>query len=178
LRVYNGVAVRNRKLTAPDDHYPQHKQQLIETMYRYVNPDDEVITIGGGNGVLETHVARHTGSVITYEAAREMVDVINETARLNRVAIDVRHAIVGNVYEAYGTVDDATTVQADELSANVAILDCEGAETDILPLPQFDTVIVETHPEFGAGTKDIVDKLDGETSVVGPDEINGDVVVR
>jgi len=178
LRVYNGVVVRNRHPMKFDDHYPDHKQTLTEAVYENVNPDDDVVTIGGGKGVIETHIARITGSVETYDAGYEMVTTCRETAKLNDVDIDVTHGIVGTVTEAYGSTEGAENVTLSELEGDVAVLDCEGAEMDILPLPQFETVIVETHPKFDAKTLDVVDKLDGQAHIYGEDEQDGHVVIR
>jgi len=62
------------------------------------------------------------------------------------------------------------------LTGDVLVLDCEGAERDILPVDGFETVIVETHPEHGSPLATISDAL-GSHEVVGDDPIDGQVVV-
>jgi len=59
---------------------------------------------------------------------------------------------------------------------DVLVLDCEGAEKDILPVDGFDHVVVETHPEHGSPLATISDAL-GTHEVVGDDPIDGQVVV-
>lgn len=178
LRVYNGVVVRNRSPFGVDDYYPDHKQTLKEAVYEYIQPNDDVVTIGGGKGVIETHIARITGSVRTYEAAKEMVETCRETAELNDVEIEVHHAGVGTVHDAYGSINGAENIDPHELHGDVAVLDCEGAESDILPLPQFKTVIVETHPKFNAETIDLLESMNGEAHIYGKDSHDGHVVIR
>jgi hypothetical protein len=65
---------------------------------------------------------------------------------------EVRHAIVGFVSEdsteRYGGPEDADTVEPSELlESDVLVLDCEGAEMEILKeIPQSpQTIVVETH---------------------------------
>lgn len=178
IAVYNGVAVRSKPWYSNNDHYPDHKELLVNTVREYVSDGDWVKTVGGGHGVAEVHAARVGGDVVTYEAAYEMVQTIQETAYLNNVNISVRWATIGTVYDAYGTTTGAKEIKPKELVGDVLILDCEGAEMDILPQPSFDTVIVETHPRFGADTELVINTMSGDVSVVGKDPIDGDVVVR
>jgi len=178
FRIYNGVVVRNRAPLHNDDYYPDHKQTLKEAVYEHIGPQDDIVTIGGGKGVIETHIARIAGSVETHEAAEEMVQTCCETAKLNDVDIDVTHGIVGSVTDAYGSTERAKYIAPSELEGDVAVLDCEGAEMDILPLSQFETVIVETHPKFDAETLDVVEELDGQAHIYGEDAQDGHVVIR
>lgn len=176
ISVYNSVAVRDTSLLDGIDHEPNHKTALINATTNHVEDGDRVVVVGGGRGVAAVHAARAGGQVEVYEAAREMVDTLTETARLNGVSYDVHHAVVGDSYDIYGTQGSARHVEAGELEGDVLVLDCEGAERDILPVDGFDTVIVETHPRFGAATNHIVGLLSNAT-VVAPDSIAGDVVV-
>lgn len=176
IAVYNGVAVRDTGLFDTPDHYPDHKTALVDAVTSHVNAGDHVVVVGGGRGVAAVHAARAGGLVEVYEAASEMLDTLTETARLNGVRYDLHHAVVGEPRDVYGTVGDASHVAPDELAGDVLVLDCEGAERDILPVDGFRTVIAETHPRFGAATSDIVELL-SDASVVAPDPIDGDVVV-
>lgn len=178
IRVYNTVAVRNRSLLDIDDHYPDDKANLVDTTLEYINPDDRVVLVGGGKGTVPTHVARTGAKTVVYEAAKEQIELLEETQELNGVGFELHHAVVGNEGEIYGQATNAVHQNPDELSGDVLVLDCEGAETFILPRPEFETVIVETHPEFGASTEQVQTLLSGESSVVAPDPIDGDVIVR
>lgn len=176
IGVYNGVAARDTAVTDSGDHYPRHKHALCTTLRNYVDSGDHVVVVGGGRGVAAVHAARQNATVTVYEAAREMVDILHETARLNQVDYEVRHAVVGTAHNVYGTPDGAARVAPGELSGDVLVLDCEGAERDILPVGGFRAVIAETHPRYGADTSDVVELL-SEASVVAPDPVDGDVVV-
>lgn len=178
IGVYNGVAIRKRPLWAGKDHYPHDKENLTDAVVEEVDTSDRVVIVGGGKGTVPTHVARTGADTVVYEAAQEQVATLEETARLNDVRMHIHHAIVGTAYDIYGTAGDATHVSPSVLDGDVLILDCEGAETDILPQPDFDSVVVETHPQFGAKTDDVIDLMDGSVRVYAPDPIDGDVIVR
>lgn len=176
--VYNGVAVRDIPFTERNDHHPDHKQVLVDAVQKFVGDGDDVVSVGGGRGVVETHAARQGATVLAFEAAQEKVDILRETARLNDVPVTASWAQVGGAYDIYGTADGVRHLPPGELRGNVLLLDCEGAEADILPRPEFETVIVETHPRFGASTDDVLELLDGDAEIYGPDPVDGDVVVR
>jgi len=176
IAVYQGVAVRDNRLFDAVDHEPEYKTALIETIRNHVEEGDRVVIVGGGRGVAAVHAARAGGHVSVFEAAEEMVSTLLETAALNDVRFETHHAVVGQPRDVYGTVGNASHVHPSELEGDVLVLDCEGAEQDILPVDGFRTVIAETHPEYGADT-DAVLSLLSEGRVVAPDEISGDVVV-
>jgi len=178
IRVYNGVAVRNRDWYEPDDYYPADKQLLVETARGNVAPSDRVVLVGGGKGTVPTHVSRIGAETVVYEPAAQMVNTLRETKRLNNADFTIRHAAVGDVKHAYGSTAQAETVAPETLAGDVLILDCEGAEMSILPQPDFETVIVETHPGQGAPTQAVREQLTGASIVVGADPVAGDVVVR
>lgn len=175
IAVYNGVAVRDRGLLDATDHEPEYKQALCDALANATDDGDHVCMVGGGRGVAAVHAARAGARVDVFEAAEEMVALVGETARLNDVELTVKHAIVGSVCDPYGSTSRAKRVGPESLAGDILVLDCEGAETDILPVAGFETVIVETHPRFGAPTEDVVEATGGE--VVAPDPIDGEVVV-
>jgi len=104
---------------------------------------------------------------------------------LNAVAewVDVHHAIVGEALSINGQAGAAQTVPPDELpSCDVMQLDCEGAERSILSsLHEYpETVIVETHPRYGASTHDIQKILSEQEYTLEqsePDPVAGDVLL-
>lgn len=178
IRVYNSVAVKNRAFWAVDQHYPEDKAHLVEATLPHINHEDRVVIVGGGKGTLPTHVARTGAHTVVYEAAQEQIELLQETQKLNGVTFDLHHAIVGETYDVYGTDENAAYVAPDDLTGDALLLDCEGAELDILPRPEFETVIVETHPNHDASTASVETLLTGNSRVVATDPIAGDVVVR
>lgn len=161
------------------DHYETHKEALCSAVSDIVSPGDNVVVVGGGRGVTATWAARQGAAVTVYEAALEMVHTLHETAQLNRVEMDIRHAVVGGEYDVYGSSDGASHVSPRDLRGDVLILDCEGAEMDILPtsVDAFERFVVETHPSFGASTADVIELVNGG-DIAAPDTVDGDIVVK
>lgn len=176
IGVYNSVAARDINPSSTKDHYPLHKKALCQAALEVTSPGDEVITVGGGRGVLATKLASAGREVKVYEAASEMIDVLEETRALNDVFFEVEHAVVGSALDVYGTMEGAEVVTPSSLSGNTLVLDCEGAEADILPAPGFEKYVVETHPSFNAPTGKVLELLD-EPQVFAPDPVCGDVVI-
>jgi len=119
--------------------------------------------------------------VRVYEAAKEMVYDMRATADLNGLhALDLVtiHGVVGGEYDVYGDSTDAVQYETSELSGDILVIDAEGAERDIVPAPQFDTVIVETHPQHGAATDMVRQKMGDGAKVVMTANHDGDYIVR
>ena len=173
--VYNGVAARDRDVLARD-HEPHYKQHLVAGVRNAVEPGDRVVVVGGGRAVVAVHAARCGGIVTVYEAGDDAMRVTESVQALNRASFTARSAVVGEP----GAVTGATAprrIDPADLKGDVLVLDCEGAERDILPVEGFDTVIVETHPEHGSPLPAVVERLPDTASVVGDDPIDGEVVV-
>lgn len=164
--VYAGVPARTCKLFDATDYFPDYKRGLIEAIQEHVSDGDHVDLVGFGRGISTVHLLRAGASHVTaYEAAPEMIEIGRETLSVNTVpeeAVDIRHSLVGEAVDVYGDESGANVVSPGELSsADVLILDCEGAEESILSklgnLPE--TVIVETHPERGVPPQVTTDAL-------------------
>jgi hypothetical protein len=135
------------------DHSDEFESGTIEALEEHVQTDDEVAVVGGGRGITSVVAAQETGkkgSVIVYEGADHLVKQVRDTAELNDVSdrITVRHAIVGSLYRLDGPSRGAPTISASRLpECDILEMDCEGAETDILPAltvaPR--KIIVESH---------------------------------
>ena len=173
IGVYNGVAARDCGLVSR--HEPQHKAVLAGAVRDVVTPGDRVIVVGGGRAVVAVHAARCGGDVHVFEAGRDGLTTARSAKQLNDVDFCLSHAVVGHATAVDGPCAD-TRIAPAQLSGDVLVLDCEGAEKDILPVPNFDTVIVETHPEHGSPLSAISDAL-GTHEVVGEDPVDGRVVV-
>jgi hypothetical protein len=158
LAVCNGVTARAARLLDATDVIPDYEAALVDGIRTCVRRGDEVVVVGGGYGVSSVVAARRAGpdgSVTTYEGAAEHVDLVAETCSLNGVAdrVTVEHAAVGSDPNLYTDAGSARPVRPVDLRAcDVLVLDCEGAETEILadvrPLPR--SVVVETHGQFDA----------------------------
>lgn len=173
--VYNGVAARDRRVL-DRDHEPEYKQALVEAVREAVEPGDDVVCVGGGRAVAPVHAARCGGDVTVYEAGDEALVVTESAAALNDVDLHTIYMTVGTAGAVTGraawfSVDPAL------LDGDVLILDCEGAERDILPVEGFETVIVETHPKHGSPLEAVRDRLPDTATVVGEDALDGEVVV-
>lgn len=178
IHVYNGVAVRDGSRKHAD-HQPRSKESLREPVSRVVRRGDDVVHVGGGRGIVPVwtkHWARE-GSVTVYEASADSVELIESAAELNRAPMDVIHAVVGEPGALWNGSDVGERVNPADLSGDVAVLDCEGAESSILPLPQFETVIAESHPSEDCSTEE-VERLTGGTAVREDQAGDGHVVVR
>lgn len=74
--------------------YEVPERDLVE---RYLRPDDRVLELGTGMGLIATLCARRVGSerVLSFEANPALIPVARETFRLNRVAPRLEHAALG-----------------------------------------------------------------------------------
>lgn len=177
IGVYNGVAVRDRGFLDVNDDDTAYKQELVGAVEQCVSTGDRVVVVGGGRSVVAVRAARRGALVAVYEAEQQAAELARHAAMLNKVRLFVEHAVVGEPGEIPdGGVIADRVIDPSELSGDVLVLDCEGAETDILPVKGFETVIVETHPEFGATFADIEAHLENPR-VVGSDPVDGEVVV-
>lgn len=129
-----------------------------------VRSGDTITLVGAGNGVSTTWAARLTGEsghVFAYEGANEQVDIARQTVKANNVSkcVTVKNAVVGTAVDVYGDGEVSKNVEppTDLPKSDVLVLDCEGAEYDILTrleeLPR--AIVVEVHPA----------KLDSNSSV-------------
>jgi hypothetical protein len=162
-KVLNGVVTRKARLldlTTVNDGY---EEPLVRAVREFVRPTDTCLIIGGGWGVSTVVAARITDNVIVYEGSVDQVEHVEETLTLNDVSdrVDLRLGLVAGSGEFYGETP-AESVPPDRLpDADVLVMDCEGAELDVLQgmtiRPQ--TVVVESHGHFGAPTDAVTDIL-------------------
>lgn len=170
---YNSVLVRaahlgDSVLPWHTTDLPGYEDALVRGIRKYVQEGDTVVLVGGGWGVSTVAAAEQTGDtgrILTFEGSKDAVEYVEETVQLNDVSgwVSVRHAIVARAVSLRGDYGGAKTVPPMELpECDVLVLDCEGAEIDILQemtiKPQ--KIIVETHGLFGADTGTVTDVLD------------------
>lgn len=169
---YNDVSVRASYLGDgiipwQTTDIPGYEGALIRGIRRYVTTGDNVVIVGGGWGVSSVaaagRVGKH-GKVITFEASQDAVDKIRYTLDLNDVdnRVLVHHQIVARAISLRGPEGDVETIVPEDLpECDVLVLDCEGAEIDILSEMEIRprVIIVETHGIFGAPKDEVKDKL-------------------
>lgn len=170
---YNDIPVRASRLG--DSLVPWHtrgipgyENALVEGIQQYVEPGDTVVVVGGGWGVSTVIAARQSGSngqVITFEGGAETVTKVKDTVQLNNLddRVSIRHAIVAQAVSLRGDSGDAQVVSPTDLpDCDVLVLDCEGAEIDILEEMEIRprAVLVETHGMYDAPEAAVRDKLD------------------
>jgi precorrin-6B methylase 2 len=162
LAVCNGIVARRVRLFDNTDYMPDYEQTLLGAIRNHIKDGDRVVEIGGGFGV-STVVAANCvgthGTVRSFEGSEQHVNLIREAGVLNGVSdrITVIPEIVGPAYDVWGDVVIKTRDPANLPHADVLILDCEGAEQDILAdidiAPRI--VIVEAHTHMGVSADDI-----------------------
>lgn len=168
IAAFNGVPVRAPRLFDMTDVRPAYEATLVDRIGAIVSRGDRIILVGGGFGVSAVHAARaagDSGRVHVFEAAAGRADTVRETARLSRLddRITVEHATVGSSVRVADDGPVAPTRSPSALSeCDVLVLDCEGAERQILaelgPEWHPPVIVAETHPMFDA-PPDVVREL-------------------
>jgi precorrin-6B methylase 2 len=156
IGVYNGVAVRKEVLLRPDDVHTNYEKALVSQIRDIVESGEQIVAIGGGNGVSTTVAARRAGKsghVISFEGSETRVEIARETTVLNKVSdrVTVKHAIVSDAHQLFSKAGAASQIEPDALpECNVLVMDCEGSELNILRNMSFRprAIVVETHALF------------------------------
>ena len=184
---YNGVAVPAARALdgvvpwhEPGDR-PDHEAALVRGIRGHVREGDRVVVVGGGTGASSVVAARwagSTGAVTTFEGAAEQATLAAETVRRNGVAdrVRVEHAVVGDARSLRGPAGDAAVIDPGTLpDCDVLVLDCEGAEIDVLRnlavSPR--AIVVETHGLYDAPPDLVADLLAEAGYTVRSREIGG-----
>lgn len=164
--VYAGVPAPDAKLFDFGDRMDDYKAGFINAIHAHVDDGDDVTLVGGGRGVSTVHCCRAGAEHVTViEAADTMLPVVEETVAIESpdADVDVQQALVGEAIDVYGDASEATVLRPTDLpTADVLVMDCEGAERSILEglNDRYETVIVETHPDLGAPTDALAGRLD------------------
>lgn len=188
IGMYNGIPVRGPRLLDIHDVLPEYEGPLLTGLRKMVTQGDDVVVIGGGYGVSTIASARCAGSeanIICYEGGKKQVELINKNVEINRLSerIDVRHAVVETNIGVYSEERGATHIAGTDLpDADVLVMDCEGAELDILSAltrwPR--AIVVETHGHMGSPTTEVNKTLESagyEVETVGAENADNDVYV-
>jgi len=176
--VYNGVAVRDIPFFAKHDRQPHKKRILWKATRDALTPGDTVTFVGGGKGIVPIKTAQRGHDVTVIEGAKELALDLEQTAGLNSITMQVRHGVVGSPENVWGDSSDATNIHPKSLHSDIIVLDCEGAETSILPLPEIETVVVESHPMHGVTETELRQIMHGEITSMYRNSHGGQVLVR
>lgn len=188
IGVHAGVPVRRPRLLDRTDHVPDYKPGLLDAIHNCVKGSDAVTLVGFGQGVTTVHALQENPEEVTaYEGAGRMIDIGLETLELaeaNTSRVTVVHAVVGSALDVYGPIDDVEHIAPAELSGDVLICDCEGAELSILnglDADAFNRLIIETHPSHDAGEVEVIrhvpDRFHVDVNELHPDRPEKAVVV-
>lgn len=180
ISVHNGIPTkRHARLLDFTDKFPEYEGALISAIRNQIQERDKVVVVGGGLGVSTVAAVNATGrrgSVVTYEGSKRQYNTVKETVQLNLVSdcVELNHAVVGSFSEhssdTYGEEKDGGEVAPSMLpECDVLVLDCEGAEIEILynmeQLPR--VIIVETHAFLDSPEEQVREILsDKEYSVI------------
>lgn len=176
--VYNGVAVQDVPFFQRHDYEPYKKEKLWQAVKEVASNGDMITFVGGGKGIVPIKAAQRGYDVMVIEGAKEYATLIEESAGLNSVDLDVVHGVVGEANDVWGDYSDAKTIAPEDIRGDVVVLDCEGAETSILPLWHIPKVVVETHPMHGVTETKVRKIMDGEPSAYGRNEHGGQLLIK
>lgn len=165
---YNGVAVRAPRLFDATDHIPDYKSEQMDCIEAAVESRDTVVNIGGGYGVSTVVASRRvgpSGRVMTFEPVRALFGPLWNTVEMNEVAdrVELHHAAVGPPEHTKGSIEGAEALSPSALpECDVLIVDCDGAETEIIPRLEIRPrdVVIESHPRYGVDTRELLSCLE------------------
>lgn len=169
--VMGGVVTRGVRLLDIQDSLPKYKEVNIAAIKKWVRYDDVVVEVGSGQGVCTVWAARMApgGKIITFEGSEEMCNVTKDTMAVhsqtltNNPEVEIHNEIIGPDVDVWGASEHVTRCSPSDLpDCDVLIMDCEGAELDILQnlstTPR--TCIIEAHPNKGVDPDDVVEELE------------------
>lgn len=172
ISVHNGVAVADElALLDVTDVFQDYEAPLVGAIRNHIQNEDEIIIVGGGIGVstvAAVEATGRTGHVTVYEAVESRCQTIRKTAELNCVQnyVTIKHSIVATYSqfssEFYGEPGDPDRLSSSMFpSCDVLVLDCEGAELDVLSELEINPrcVIVEIHEFLDVAESEIREQL-------------------
>lgn len=180
----NGVVTRKARLLDRTTINNGYEGPLVRSIREFVRPTDTCVVVGGGWGVSTVAAARITNDVVVYEGSLDQITHVEETLALNGVRgdVDLREGLVSGDGKFYGDTA-ADSVAPDQLpDADVLVMDCEGAELDILDemTIQPRNIVVESHGHFGAPTDEVINRLEErgfEIERIEPESEETDVMI-
>lgn len=164
---YRGLVARDARLLDVTLSHPDYKDGVVAAIANNVS-GKHVELVGFGRGITTVLALKNGATHVTaYEAAAEMIPIGVETMLANNASLSqvtLHHALVGPAVDVFGSADGARSMYPSELGCgDVLVLDCEGAEGEILKSlsAKYDTIIVEDHPPKGTVASELVGHLEG-----------------
>lgn len=146
-RMFDGIVPWNTP-----SYIPEYKQVNVDLIKENYESGDEIIIVGGGNGVTAVHAAKIVGTegkVTIFEADQDRIRGLEMTLKQNGVddICEINHTIVGKAQNV-DSIGEANILPPSALpQCDILEMDCEGAEFDIIrkmeSLPE--KIIVELH---------------------------------
>ncbi|OUJ19316.1 SAM-dependent methyltransferase [Methanonatronarchaeum thermophilum] len=166
----------------------KHKKENEELIKKFVKKGDNVVIVGGGDGITTVTAAKKVGEqglVTVYEGSKNQINILNKTIELNEIKkqVKIEHKLVGNPKKLKGSSGSAKKISPHQLpDCDILEMDCEGSEIEIIKKMKIrpSIIIVETHPKFGSPTPTIkyyLSKIGYDCIDLKPDRVSGDVVV-
>lgn len=172
VRLDERLSAEMRAIVASGRHTRPERRLILDAL----EPDDIVMELGGGIGMLSIACAQRIGSekVFSYEANPYMKALVDENYALNSVCPTMSYCMVGpqageqefhvsNTFRESSVYDVGKTAKVisvpvkpidaeiDQIGATFLLVDIEGAEDVLLPSIDFNKlrkVMLETHPEI------------------------------
>ena len=147
-------------LSKPGDEY---KLEHIRSIERAVLPDDHLLILGAGVGVSALVMSNKVDRITLVEGSETQFEVANENLNMNHVQnVDLVLGVAGENVGVYNSEDSQIIDLQQFDDVRVVAMDIEGAEMSVIPqLPiSVDTVIVESHIQFGSAKTSVIAKLE------------------
>jgi precorrin-6B methylase 2 len=166
IGVYNGIPLYKAKLLDMSGEYDHNLEEgLLNALRNVVSEGDRVVIVGGGYGlssITSSEKVGEKGEVVTFEAGEEQSKVLKKNIELNNAThnVTVNHSPVGSATHSYSKIGNADITEPSELpTCDVLILDCEGAEYEIIEGMQIrpQNMVVETHGFLDSPAYEIVE---------------------
>jgi len=156
---YSGIAIKHGRLFDISDKR-KFKPEGVETVQEYIQPNDHVVEVATGHGVFSLICSVNGATVKSYEHDPSQIEDAKRLHKLIGVddTIEIIQGFVCEPEDCPPTVPDSDCVTPSELpESDVLLLDCEGAELQIIASvePRPPLVIVETHPPQGTPSDDV-----------------------
>ena len=155
----NGVKIKPKRLLdkyiSNESNQERKEGGIVKCHQKLTKKGDNVLVIGGGNGVTGVRSAKivgDEGKVIIYEGGAKSANKIREIIHLNKVKkiCTVKHSVVGQKKDVYGgRTKNASYTSAKELpECDILEMDCEGSEIGIMKKMSIKprAIISEMHP--------------------------------
>lgn len=142
------------------------KPNAIQQIRKYVDLGDSVVEVATGEGFFAAVCLTEGAYVQTFEPQQSRIDrAKNYHHKLGFTDnIEYNHALIESTHKNFPGISAAEELSARVLpSADVLLLDCEGAELDILKQLEssYDRILVECHSDLGANPERITHLLTG-----------------